>query len=381
MWIRITREAMLQALRQTGKAVSAHPVIPLLTGLHISVQAEEVRLTASNMAMTIEVSIQNDPQSDLAVGQTGALVVPAKILQNIIQRLDPGWLTMESDDHNRIVITSGHSRFRLQGVDPGSFPIIPSIRDSGSTSFDVPAVPFRAAIRQVLIATSASETRSVFTGVSATFRDHSLELMATDGVQLAHRVIPLSGRVSSESIVIPSKTLSELYKLIGEEDERIHIEANAKSILFRNGRLQLLSALLEGSMPVMTKLVPASFQTEIRLKSEALLRAVERVSVLANSSIIRLTLENDRLKLFSKTAEIGEVVDEVELQYAHGEHFAIALNGLFLTEIIRCIGTEHVSLQLTGSRCPVVIIPIQEPRDALFILTPVLTSQYENKPA
>ncbi|WP_182914403.1 hypothetical protein [Paenibacillus sp. 1011MAR3C5] len=124
----------------------------------------------------------------------------------------------------------------------------------------------------------------------------------------------------------------------------------------------------------MAKLMPASFQSEIRLSSKALQRSAERVSVMAEGNLIRLTVLGDRLKLLAKTAEVGDVEDEVQLASVHGEVFSVALNGSFLTEIMRCIHSEQVSLQLTGSRGPVMIVPIREQRDALYLLTPVLTS-------
>ncbi|MFF2889421.1 DNA polymerase III subunit beta [Paenibacillus sp. NPDC057967] len=376
MLIRTTREAMLQAIKQVGRAVSAHPVIPLLTGIHMSAQQEELRLTASNMAMTIEVCIQNGQESELVVERAGAVVVPAKYMHDIIQRLDPGRLMLEQTNNDEIVITSGLSRFRLNGLDPHSFPLISAVRNSDRTSLYTVNEHLKSAIREVVIATSASETRPVLTGVSATFRSDSLELMATNGVQLAHRIIPLTGQAPHETIVvIPGKTLSELSKLIGDDTEGLmHIEADAQSIIFTTGRLQVQSALLEGSMPSMTKLMPASLQSEIRLSSKALLRSAERVSVLAGGNLIRLTAGDGRLKLLAKTSEIGDVEDEVELASVHGEAFSVALNGSFLTEIMRCIHSEQVSLQLTGSRSPVMIVPIREQRDALYLLTPVLTS-------
>ncbi|RJE86201.1 hypothetical protein D3P07_19185 [Paenibacillus sp. 1011MAR3C5] len=127
-------------------------------------------------------------------------------------------------------------------------------------------------------------------------------------------------------------------------------------------------------MPSVAKLMPASFQSEIRLSSKALQRSAERVSVMAEGNLIRLTVLGDRLKLLAKTAEVGDVEDEVQLASVHGEVFSVALNGSFLTEIMRCIHSEQVSLQLTGSRGPVMIVPIREQRDALYLLTPVLTS-------
>lgn len=374
MLIRTTREAMLQALKQAGRAVSAHPVIPLLAGIHIEANHNELRITASNMAMTIETRILNGPE--LLVERKGSIVVPAKYMHDVIRRLDQGWLGIERMDNGVIIVSSGRSRFRLHGLDPESFPLIPVASHACEPSFQVANEHINSAIREVIVATSSSEIRPLLTGVSAAFHPRSLELTATDGVQLAHRIIPLALQASQPqdtTVVIPGKTLSELSKLIGEGQGLMDIQANAQSVIFRTGSLRVQSALLEGSLPSAAKLIPTMLQSEIRLSSKALLRSAERVSVLAGGSLIRLSAIDGYLKLIARTAEIGDVEDEVELASAHGEAFSIALNGSFLTEIMRCIHSEQVSLQLAGSRSPVVIAPIQEQRDALYLLTPVLT--------
>lgn len=374
MLIRTTREAMLQALKQAGRAVSAHPVIPLLAGIHMKAKHDELRITASNMAMTIETCMMNGPE--LLVERAGSIVVPAKYMHDVIQRLEQGWLEIEGIDNGVIIVTSGRSRFRLHGLDPETFPLIPMAGHASEPSFQVANEHMKSAIREVIVATSSSENRPVLTGVSATFRPRSLELTATDGVLLAHRMIPLALQAShpqDTTVIIPGKTLSELSKLIGEGQGLMHIEANTKSIIFRTGSLRVQSALLEGSLPSAAKLMPTLLQSEIRLSSKALLRSAERVSVLAGGSLIRLSAIDGYLKLIARTVEIGDVEDEVELSSVQGEAFSIALNGSFLTEIMRCIHSEQVSLQLAGSRSPVVIAPIQEQRDALYLLTPVLT--------
>lgn len=100
----------------------------------------------------------------------------------------------------------------------------------------------------------------------------------------------------------------------------------ANGLLIRTTRETLLQALRQvGKVVSARPVIPllAGIQSEVRASSAILLKAVERVSVVAGGQAIRLAVEAGRMELLSRTAEIGEVVDEVELGALHGEGFTI----------------------------------------------------------
>ena len=77
----INRPAFISQLNNVLRAISSKTTIPILTGLKMVVDKERIILTGSNSDITIESVIDaNNPDYDLTVEDSGAIVLPARFL-------------------------------------------------------------------------------------------------------------------------------------------------------------------------------------------------------------------------------------------------------------------------------------------------------------
>src|SRR5690625_6216974 len=91
------------------------------------------------------------------------------------------------------------------------------------------------------------ETRPILTGVNIKLKDSKLSFTATDSHRLAVKEVPLAGvQLELSNIVIPGKSLNELYKILDDTEETIEVSATDNLILFRTKYIYFLSRLLDG---------------------------------------------------------------------------------------------------------------------------------------
>ncbi|MEK8129233.1 DNA polymerase III subunit beta [Paenibacillus filicis] len=372
--VHVTKDSLLHALHHVLKAVSANNSAPILTGIHIQAYANELVCTASNASMTIQSRIPQD-NSSMTVQRTGGIVVPARYFYEIIRKFNAGFIYFETKDHLILTITSGNSQIRLCGMNPADFPSLSNIEGSSVLKLKINNALLSSSIKQVATSASTSETRPVLTGVCLEYSNESLKFIATDGVRLASRTIHIENKANAETnAIIPGKNLYEAAKILDDEDHTTEVVVGRNQIRFTANNIQVQSALIEGVYPSIQNVIPKSYVSEVITETACLLNAIERATVLASESVVRIVATSHKLDLLSRTAEIGDVQDGVPLKEMNGEEFAISLNGKFLVDILRCVDSEYVRLRFTGKVSPFVIQPKDDPSSALFLITPIRTA-------
>lgn len=308
------------------------------------------------------------------VHRTGSIVVPARYFNEVIRKLTTDIITFEINKPLILTIVSGNSQIRLCGMDPEEFPLINNQEHNPANKLRINNALLKSTIKQVATAASTSEMRPVLTGVSFDYNNDSVNLIATDGIRLASKIIHTESTLnSSTKFLIPAKNLYEVSKMLRNDDDATEIDVVANQVRFTANELQVESALIEGAFPSITNVIPQSYLSEVLVDTTRLLCAVECVTVLAGESIIRLLATTRALELLSRTAEVGDVQDEVPLMEMSGDDFSISLNGRFFIDVLRSIDSEHVRIRFTGKASPVVIIPDSKPSSTLFLITPVRT--------
>lgn len=364
--VNVSKDILLKALQQVLRAVPANHVISILTGVHIQARMNELIVTASNSSMTIQYRIPQE-NTTLTLQSNGEVVVPAKYFCEIIRKSDSGMITLEVDSSLMLTISSEHTRIRLCGIDAADYPAIHPAENNAATKFVVTNHTLKASILQVAGAASSSEHRPVLTGVSFQYRNHRLQLTATNGIRLASRTIDVEHEAEMERhIIIPGRNLIEAVKIMDGEARTTEVEVTNRHVRFTANHIMVQSALIEGEYPSLHHVIPHTFISEITIRIDPLLKAVERTTVLASESIVRLETTADRLRLLSQTAEIGDIEDEVSILEKNGEDFTISLNGKYVADILHGTSSEFIRLRFTGKMSPIVIHPLNDLSSTFF---------------
>lgn len=373
--IHVSKDSLSTALQAALKAISANSSSRVLSGIHIQAQAEGLTLTASNIRMTIEYKLPVKMDS-LIVHKPGEIVVPARYFYEIIRKLDPGLIRLEIAETLILNIQSYNTQFRLCGMDTAEFPRIHSMDHPNTQKIRMKNTLLKQIFKHVVFAVSSLETRPVLTGVSLQIDNQNIRVAATDGVRLAQHVVENveDYGASPLNVIIPGSTLEDLLKIINDDEgSSTQIEIGQKQIRFISDGLRVQSALLEGTYPYVDNLIPQVYISEVIVKTERLLRVVERIAILAGESVTLGVHPSGILHLISRTADVGEAKEEIPLEYLEGEYFRAAFNGKYFRDILRAIDSESLRIRFAGKERPLVIQPVDMTSSTLFLITPMRT--------
>ena len=362
MKFRCERDTLTEAITSAQRAVTSRTgVLPVLSGLFMSADSGGIELVGSDLDLTIRVKIDAD------VEQTGNAVVSARLLSDIVKRLEPGAVVIDvTSDEARI--SSRRSEFTLRTLPVGEFPDLP---EPELESVEIDGEQFAAAIRQVAPSSSKDEARPILTGVFLESTDDGLRLVATDSYRLAVR--DLAGtRVlePGKSVLVSAKALSELQRLVA--DGSLQVGFGNADASFQLGTTTILSRLIMGQFPAYQKLIPQNQPNRLVLDREALADAIRRVKTVAQGRddiAVRIAMESGRIEMTATAADVGEARDELDADFT-GEDTTVAFNPDFLLDGISAIDAERVVIETTDGMKPAVIKG-ENVSDFLYLLMPV----------
>ena len=308
MKLKIKRTILLEALNNVSKAISSKNIIPILSGIKFELFKDKLVLTASDNDITIQTVINKN--DDLEINSTGSIVIKGKYILDIIRKLETEFINIEIVDDHKIMIFTDNSEFNLNGVDIKEYPDINL--DLSNDYIKMKTGDFKTMISQTNYACSLDEARVVLTGVNIKINNNNLECSATDSYRLALRKYRLKEKVSNDiDIIIPSKNLSELLKVIGPaDDEAIEVHLFSNKVIFKFKDIIFQSRLINGTYPNTKNLIPNESLFDLTVNNNEFYNMVDRASILNNdtdNNIITLELKNKVLKITSMSLEIGKV--------------------------------------------------------------------------
>ena len=122
----------------------------------------------------------------------------------------------------------------------------------------------------------------------------SLSLVGVDGFRLAESTLDLENPLKAPlKVVIPARTLSELIRLLGEQESvKMELKDKENEVLFDVNETLMYSRLLEGEFPNYKQILPTDFKVEAVVPLEDFIKAIQLSSSFAQerSDVIKLKL-------------------------------------------------------------------------------------------
>ncbi|MGL5916319.1 MAG: DNA polymerase III subunit beta [Culicoidibacterales bacterium] len=359
MKITISRQHFIKAIATVSKAITSKSVLPVLTGLKVEVDQTQMTLTGSNTELTIVTHIPctDQTQTLIEVHEPGIIILPAKYVLEIIKKVQDDTINLEKVDSGLIRLSTETSEFQLNDLAVEEYPVIQLITDQ--PDFHISSNVLKSIIRQTLFCASTSESRPILTGVHFILEGKELRVVATDSYRLAQKVVPLPKQVSfSKDIVIPAKTLTELMKVLEDEEKIVTIYFTDNKVLFMWDDIFLQSRLLEGTYPQTNRLIPTEFHTEVTIDHTALFQAIDRASLLAReatNNVVNLNITASKIEVTSNSPEVGQVRERLETKQLLGEPLRITFNARYALEALRALDANEVTISFVGELRPFIM--------------------------
>lgn len=362
-------------LSLVSRAVPSRPTHPILGNVLLVADQDTQRVNVT--AFDLSLGIRSSFPAQILTG--GDVTLPAKLLNDIVSRLNEGEITLSYEDDSEeaeatVTITSASGRYQVRGMGAEEFPELPTIEEGKRLMLPVYAI--NEGLKGALFAASTDETKQVLTGVHLKHSTGSLEFAATDGHRLAvvecgelpdsedeDSEIPSLAEIEDFEVTIPARALKELEKMINsaQESDLISLCFDEGQVIFELADQRLTSRKLDGAYPAYHQLIPKQFTRQMSLERKRLINSIERVAVLADqkNNIVRFSIDNTEqtLNLSVETREVGSGKEAMSAQIS-GDNLEIAFNIKYLLDGLKALPTNEIQMQLNDGNQPVIITPL-----------------------
>ena len=364
MKLSIAKSELLESLAVVSKGMSARSTLPILSGILLS--AEDGLLTLQ--ATDLEISVKHS--SPALTEEDGSIVIPGRLLNDIIRALPEAAVVLETEgDH--VLVRCQQSSFTVKTMNAGDFPKFPVIETTNT--IEIPAAVLSPMVKRVAKSVSRDETRAVLTGVLMVVEGAQIRMVATDSYRLAMDEVLLDDpAVDHMEAVIPGRALEEVSKIAMADNVKIGVSEN--QIVFEAGETTFICRRIEGAFPNYKQLIPtrSADDTVVTIDKEELFSAVKRVSLLAlHNTPLKVTVnaEDQTLSLSANTQDVGDASEDVMVK-VDGKDVEIAFNHSFMIDGLNSISTPTVTLQIQSSLKP-GLLESGEGEDFRYLLMPV----------
>ena len=376
MKFRCERDTLLEALTVAVRAAAgASSSRAALTGAHLDLAGGTLVVTGSDLDLTLSVT------ADVAGMTDGAAVTPARLLTDVVRAVPAGSVEFSVSDGEASIV-AGSSEFSIRLIPEEDYPQL-SFKEEGnedgsSVAFS-PAVTFsgaefRDALSQVVRSASSDDSRPILTGVlMASESEGRLRLVSTDSYRLSVRDLEGSSILGEhQKVLVPSRALGELQRLIADSDE-VTLKLADHYAQFVVGSVQLTTRLIPGDFPNYQGLIPEGHPNCLTADREQLLEVVRRVRLLAQDSTpVRLVMSDGGLEVIAITHDVGKANEAMEVRYA-GEELTVAFNPGYLIDGIEAATGGEITLETADAVKPALLRSVGD-EGFLYLLMPVRVS-------
>ncbi|MGD0173146.1 MAG: DNA polymerase III subunit beta [Anaerolineales bacterium] len=373
MKVTCLQENLAKGLGIVTRAVSPRNVLPVLGNVLLATEEGRLKLAATNLEIGITYWLGTKVEDE------GSITVPARTLLDFVNTLPNEKIHLTLDPRRQSLNLKCESfTSDIKGVDAQEFPVLPSAALGEGLSLNV--VDLREMITQTTIAAATDDTRPVLTGVLVRLEGDQLTLAAADGFRLSMRNSKLSAPVrESVSVIIPARALSELARLVGDQDDTVWmvLPTGRGQAVFRLKDAELSSSLIDGTFPDFQPIIPRSYNTRAVVSTAQFLKACKAADIFArqasHSARITITPGADslpgKLQVNATAAETGagETVVDATVE---GPAIEIAFNVKYLVDVLTVVNTPNVALETTGPASPGVVRPVGRD-DFIHVIMPM----------
>ena len=353
------------AVLKVSKALSVKASNPILEGIKITAKGDTLTLLATDMELTIEKKIKAD------VLMEGETVVVGKYFVEFVKKLEKEQIELSRLYDGQLKIKYSDSESELQIFPAENFPKIEKSEDG--SFIELTQKDFKEIVAKTAFACSTDDARPILKGCLFEINDNLLTAVALDGFRMA---VVKKQVLSNQNIkaVIPARALNEIIRLLDKDENTIKIYIQKNSLFVEVENTVLMSRLIEGEFVKYNHILPTNFENKITVNRQALLTSIERASIVARNdryNVIKFDIKEDMMAICAKS-EIGVVNENVSVMLT-GKDLIIAFNGKFISEYLKIIDDEFITINLNTPIDPCTITAVGK-ESSLYLVLPVRIS-------
>ena len=357
-------------LGMVTRAIAVRPVKQAYECVMAETNGNGLLLTCTDGEMTIKTQIASE------IAEEGDILLPARLLSDLMRKQSGGGAVIDIDDSGRAVIRASGSKTNMVGMSTDDFPVISDV--TGGNTIVLSCGQLKNAISHVMFAVSNDESHKVLTGVLVECGRTETRLVGLDGFRLSLQCVEAENEIQEGQefikAIIPGRVMNELSKMLPDDQEKkVVLTFNQTHIMISFENVKVYTSLLTGEFIDYRHVLPTESGTVVTAEKVPLMEALERCSLMARegkNNLITLDIQENILYMSSR-AERGDVREEIPVMTS-GSPLRISFNANYLMDVIRNVEGEKMRMCFKTNISPCLVLP-EEGNQFSYLVLPIRT--------
>jgi len=348
MKVSCVRDNLVKALGALSRVVTTSSTLPVLGNILVKTDEGRLKFSVTDLGMGINYWL------GAKVEEEGEITIPARVFSDYVNNNNDEQIKIAVQGQ-LISLSSEHYATKMNGLSADEFPIIPELQDEARVEVGVEEL--KDAVTKVVFAAAVGETNPTLAGVLLKSEGDVLKVVATDSYRLAEKMIKLKSAVKEEfAVIVPTKTIQELGRLLGQTQGEVKILVSENQIMFKLPGMEVISRLVEGNYPAYESIMPVSFVTKMTVVTKDLLRDVKMAAVFSKETQkIKLVIDAEKKQLTTTAkGQSGENESNLPVE-VEGKDGEIVFNTRYLADVLNVVDASKIVLELTDKLKPGLI--------------------------
>ena len=223
-------------------------------------------------------------------------------------------------------------------------------------------------LSRISYAVATKDVRPELNGAYFVIRGNKITVVGCDSncLALRERTCEIEYIEGSEALpeeikfILPTRSMLELMKLCKDSDEKISVMMGRKHVIFNFGEMKFFSRVIDSEYIDYERFIPKNSTMTVKIGCDALLRSLERASLITEDSSLgqtksplRCHFSEDVLQLSSVSVS-GRFSEEIPIDMNEGD-LDIGFNCRYFIDALRAVDRERIKLSLTSSLISMII--------------------------
>ena len=374
MKFNVSSATLCNRLQTLSRVLASKNSIQILDCILFELQDGKLRLTASDSETTLVSTLDVDEADS-----NGMFAIKAATIINGLKEISDQPITLDvNPETHEIVIYYQNGRSSFVGQGGEEYPSYPSISDSAQ-QLTIDANVLLNGISRAIFATAEDEIRPVMNGVFFDITPDSVTFVASDGHKLVRDRSFTTHCEQPASFILPRKPAKTLKDILAKENGDAIVRFDDRNARIELENYTLNCRLIEGRYPNYNSVIPQDNPFRVSVDRVTLIGALRRVLVFASTatSLVKLRVDQNDLTVSTQDIDFSTSAEEHVLCDYSGTAMSIGFKGPFLVDILNCMSSQDVVLELADPSRAGVIVPAEqeEQEDLLMLLMPMMLNE------
>ena len=372
MDFKVNSKELEKLLTKIIPAVPSRTPMPILENFLFEIKDGLLTIYATDLEISLKSSLK------VVADENMNLVVPAKLLYDIVRSLKETSVQFDITKNGKINLTTDNGKYSLSYLDSDEYPEIPSFPEKNTgeelRELSMNGTELRYAFEKTSFAMSKEEMRPAMMGTLFEFSENGLRFVATDG----HRLVNLLYKGKNNDIinqyVVPERAISVLLKILDEKDVKMFLSKT--HISFRLNDIELITRLIGQKYPDYSAVIPLENEFLMKIKTKDVHDAIKRMMLFSatNTRRVKFSIKENALEISAEDLDIGASgTENVNCEYS-GDSIDIGFNSGYVNDILSHLsGEDEVIFKLHSPTKAVIVEPQKkkENNELMMLLMPV----------